>query len=142
MEESSCTYDLQVLQASSQSVLLCHLYECQEGTLPVPSSVKNTLTIWRLHLLTDIRALENVQRRTTKFILNDHLTDYHQRQINDHLTDYRQCLVSLNLLPLMMIYASQHTQFCYFLFWPNSVICLFQTETFIIKEELHPSLLF
>ena len=48
--------------------------------------------IWHPHLLTDIRALENVQRRATKFILND------------HLTDYRQHLVSLNLLPLMMIF--------------------------------------
>ena len=48
--------------------------------------------IWHPHLLTDIRALENVQRRATKFILNDHLTDYRQR------------LVSLNLLPLMMIF--------------------------------------
>ena len=47
-------------------------------------------SIW--HLLTDIRALENVQRRATTFILNDHLTDYRQR------------LVSLNLLPLMMIF--------------------------------------
>ena len=48
--------------------------------------------IWCPYLLTDIRALENVQRRATKFILNDHLTDYHQR------------LVSLNLLPFMMIF--------------------------------------
>ena len=49
-------------------------------------------SIWCPHLLTDIRALENVQRRATKFILND------------HLTNYRQCLVSLNLLSLMMIF--------------------------------------
>ena len=39
----------------------------------------------------DIRALENVQRRATKFILNDFLSNYHFR------------LVNVNLLPLVMI---------------------------------------
>ena len=48
--------------------------------------------IWRPHLLADIKALENVQRRATKYILNDHLMDYRHR------------LVSLSLLPLMMIF--------------------------------------
>ena len=48
--------------------------------------------IWRPQLLTDIRALENVQRRATKFILNDYLSNYRFR------------LVNLNLLPLMMIF--------------------------------------
>ena len=48
--------------------------------------------IWRPHLLTDIRALENVQRRATKFILNDFLSNYRFR------------LVNLSLLPLMMIF--------------------------------------
>ena len=48
--------------------------------------------IWRPHLLTYIRALENVQRRATKFILNDFLSNYRFR------------LVNLNLLPLMMIF--------------------------------------
>ena len=48
--------------------------------------------IWRPHLLSDVRALENVQRRATKFILNDSLSNYRLR------------LVNLNLLPLMMVF--------------------------------------
>ena len=48
--------------------------------------------IWRPHLLSDVRALENVQRRATKFIVNDSLSNYHLR------------LVNLNLLPLMMVF--------------------------------------
>ena len=48
--------------------------------------------IWHPHLLSDVRALENVQRRATKFILNDSLSNYHLR------------LVNLNLLPLMMVF--------------------------------------
>ena len=48
--------------------------------------------IWRPHLLSDVRALENVQRRATKFILNASLSNYRLR------------LVNLNLLPLMMAF--------------------------------------
>ena len=47
--------------------------------------------IWRPHLLTDIKALENVQRRATKFILNSYDSNYHLR------------LLDLQLLPLMMV---------------------------------------
>ena len=46
--------------------------------------------IWRPHLIKDILALERVQRRATKYILNDFHSDYKHR------------LLSLNLLPLMM----------------------------------------
>ena len=49
--------------------------------------------ICRPHLLSDVRALENVQRRATKFILNDSLSNYRLR------------LVNLNLLPLMMVFS-------------------------------------
>ena len=47
--------------------------------------------IWCPHLLTDIRTL-GVQRRATKFILNDYQSDYHQR------------LPKSNTLPLMMLF--------------------------------------
>ena len=47
---------------------------------------------WRPYLLKDIDALEAVQRRSTKFILNDYTSDYKFR------------LLSLQLLPLMMLY--------------------------------------
>ena len=47
--------------------------------------------IWRPHLLSDIKALESVQRRATTFILNSYDSDYRLR------------LLSLQLLPLMMI---------------------------------------
>ena len=46
--------------------------------------------IWRPHLIKDILALERIQRRATKYILNDFHSDYKHR------------LLSLNLLPLMM----------------------------------------
>lgn len=46
--------------------------------------------IWRPHLLKDIRLLEAVQRRATKWILDDYVLDYKSR------------LLSLHLLPLMM----------------------------------------
>ena len=47
--------------------------------------------IWRPYILSDIRALENVQRRATKFILS-------RSDIN-----YRLRLLHLRLLPLMMV---------------------------------------
>ena len=47
-------------------------------------------TSWRPHLLKHIMSLERVQRRATKFILNDFSSDYKSR------------LVALQILPLMM----------------------------------------
>ena len=46
--------------------------------------------IWHPHLLTDIKALENVQRRATSFIVCNSLLNYHH-------------LLYLKLLPLMMV---------------------------------------
>ena len=58
------------------------------------SLVRSQLTycsqIWRPHLLKDISSLERIQRRATKFILQDFHSDYKSR------------LTSLHLLPLMM----------------------------------------
>lgn len=45
--------------------------------------------IWRPHLITDIKKLEQVQRRATKFILNDYVLSYRER------------LIQLEMLPLM-----------------------------------------
>ena len=46
--------------------------------------------LWHPHLLTDIKCLETVQRRATRFIVNDVTMDYKDR------------LIRLRLLPLMM----------------------------------------
>ena len=48
--------------------------------------------LWHPHLLVDIKSLETVQRRVTKFIVN-----------NPNM-DYRARLIHLNMLPLMMEY--------------------------------------
>ena len=58
------------------------------------SLIRSQLTycsqVWRPHLLKHIMSLERVQRRATKFILNDFSLDYKSR------------LVVLQILPLMM----------------------------------------
>ena len=46
--------------------------------------------VWRPQFIKDIKVIERVQRRATKFILDDYRTDYKSR------------LTSLNMLPLMM----------------------------------------
>ena len=48
--------------------------------------------VWRPHLIKDITTLENVQRRATKFILNDYTSDYKSR------------LLKLDMFPLMLLY--------------------------------------
>jgi len=48
--------------------------------------------LWRPYLLTDIELLERVQRRASKYILNDYTSGYKQR------------LLKLELLPQMYIY--------------------------------------
>ena len=47
-------------------------------------------SLWRPHLLSDIRSLETMQRRAIKFIICDSSLDYKERLMNS------------NLLPLMM----------------------------------------
>ena len=60
------------------------------------SLVRSQLTyccqIWRPHFIKDIIFIEIIQRRDTKFILNDFSSDYQTR------------LISLNLFPLMYLY--------------------------------------
>ena len=48
--------------------------------------------IWRPYLIQDIIKLESIQRRATKFIMNDYTSDYKSR------------LLHLNLLPLMYVF--------------------------------------
>ena len=48
--------------------------------------------VWRPHYIKDILILERIQRRATKYILNDYKSSYKSR------------LLCLNLLPLMYIY--------------------------------------
>ena len=48
--------------------------------------------LWHPYLLSDIKLLETVQRRATKFIVGDNSLDYKERSSN------------CNLLPLMMEY--------------------------------------
>ena len=59
-------------------------------------SVRNLLiaqlAIWRPYLIQDIIKLESIQRRATKFIMNDYTSDYKSR------------LLHLNLLPLMYVF--------------------------------------
>ena len=60
------------------------------------SLVRSQLTycsqVWRPRLIKDFTALERIQRRATKFILNDYSSNYRDR------------LITLNLLPLLYLY--------------------------------------
>ena len=58
----------------------------------VRSQIMYCSQICRPQLIRDITTLERVQRRATKFILNDYISPYNSR------------LQQLNLLPLMYIY--------------------------------------
>ena len=62
---------------------------CQTKSLSLSNLLFGS-QVWRPSLLKDIKALENIQRRATKFILNDYSSSYRTR------------LISLHLLPLMM----------------------------------------
>ena len=57
--------------------------------------------IWRPLHLNDINPIESVQRRATKYILNDYISDYRSR------------LVKLDLLPLTMLL--EFNDICFFI---------------------------
>ena len=67
------------------------------------SLVRSHLTycsqLWRPKLIKDIKSLEKVQRRATKYILNDYVSDYKAR------------LCKLKLLPLMRWFELQDIMF-------------------------------
>ena len=58
----------------------------------VRSQVSYCSQVWRPHFIKDIKLLERIQRRATKYILNDYSSDYKSR------------LTALHLLPLMYFY--------------------------------------
>ncbi|MCY3929513.1 MAG: reverse transcriptase family protein [Acidobacteria bacterium] len=58
----------------------------------IRSQVLYCSPVWRPHLIKDIKKLEQLQRRATKYILNDYISDYKTR------------LTHLRLLPLMYIF--------------------------------------
>ena len=58
--------------------------------LLVRSKITYCSPVWRPHLVEDVIALENIQRRATKFILNDFHSNYKSR------------LISLHILPRIM----------------------------------------
>ena len=76
-----------VLSGSVSVSAKCSLY-----TSLVHSQLLYCSPVWHPYLLRDIRCLELVQRRATKFITNDPDMDYRHR------------LIHLKLLPLMMEY--------------------------------------
>ena len=49
--------------------------------------------IWRPHLIKDIKMIEQLQRRATKFILNDYESDYYDRLLKLNLL-YLLCILS------------------------------------------------
>ena len=91
---SSSKHDQTCLPANSSTVLKKRLYV---------SLVRSHLTycsqLWRPRLIKDIKRLEQVQRRCTKFILQDYSPTYKSR------------LRALNLLPLMLWYELQDIMF-------------------------------
>ena len=65
----------------------------------VRSQVLYCSPVWRPHLIKDIKKLEQLQRRATKYILSDYLSDYKTR------------LIQLRLLPLMYIFETSDILF-------------------------------
>ena len=57
--------------------------------------------VWHPYLLKDITTIKNLQRRATKFILNN------------YIIDYKQHLLNLNMLPLM--YQLDFYDICFFI---------------------------
>ena len=55
--------------------------------------------LWRPQLLKNIFILERVQRRATKFVLND------------YESSYKTCLKQLHLLPLMYVFTLNYLMF-------------------------------
>ena len=85
----------------------------------VRSRVTYCSPIWRPQLLKDITVFEKMQRRATKYILND------------FSSNYKNCLVTLQILPLMMVFEMMDILFfvsC--LKYPSSHFNILQFVTF------------
>ena len=88
-------YDLLLKRAYKVLCLLRRSFRMcshQKGSLHLSGAIAVTVLFTNMasHYMKDIKAIENVQRRATKYILNDYSSDYNFR------------LMSLNLLPFMM----------------------------------------
>ena len=65
----------------------------------VQSQLLYCTQLWRPHLMKDILTLEQIQRRATKYLLNDYTSSYKTR------------LVKLRILPLMYLFELQDILF-------------------------------
>jgi len=79
--------------------LLCRTFVTQSTTVKKKlylSLIRSQLTycsqVWRPFLRKDILFIERIQRRATKYILND------------NVSSYKSCLIQLKLLPLMYLF--------------------------------------
>ena len=96
----SCHYEHIVSKAYRALGLLRHSFKCSNSITTkkalylyiVRSYLLYCSPLWRPHQVQHVMLLERVQRRASKFILNDYSIDYKSR------------LIKLNLLPLMYIY--------------------------------------
>ena len=96
----SCHYDHIITKAYRALGLLRRSFKCTNSIMTkkvlylriVRSCLLYCSPLWRPHQIQHITLLERVQRRASKYILNDYTTDYKTR------------LIRLNLLPLMYIY--------------------------------------
>lgn len=103
-----CHYDHQVTRVYRTLGLLRRTFKAADSIAAklhlYVSLIKSQLLycsqVWRPHFIKDIVKLENVQRRATKYILNDYNSDYKSR------------LTSLNLLPLMLEFEISDLMFC------------------------------
>ena len=68
-------------------------------TTLVRSQLTYCTQLWRPHLIKDILNIERVQRRATKYILNDYVSDYKNR------------LLKLKLLPLDIMFVIKSLKF-------------------------------
>ena len=82
-------------------------------------------SLWHPHLLSDIRSLETMQRRATKFIICDSSLDYKERLINS------------NLLPLMMEFEIRDILF--FLSVLKQIMHTLIYMTFLLLAALKPA---
>ena len=81
-----CLVYFAVHLVSLQISLLRNCYTCLRSQITYGSP------IWRPSLIKDIKFIEQIQRRATKFILNDYHSDYYNR------------LIKLQILPLMYMF--------------------------------------
>ena len=113
LESWSSTWKLRFNESKCAGIRMC-LGE-PKSNHPISGEVTaNVLSpVWRAQLVKDILRLEKVQRRATKYILNDYTADYRSR------------LQSLNLLPLMYQFEINDIMFCVQSLQTTSILKIF-----------------